>query len=143
MSLSTPTTVQAILGDNYGALEDGSLPGLQQFCDAAYLTMQRVAACAVKKGITLSDAEKEMIERWLAAHYYCQMDPLYTSRSTAGASGSFQRKQGDGFETTEYGATAVRLDPSGCLSSLGKRANARMFSISGGPGHTTSTLPTA
>ncbi len=63
-----------------------------------------------------------MIERWLAAHYYCAMDPVYMSKSTGGASGSFQRKAGDGtFETTEYGRMACSLDYSGATAAVGKR----------------------
>jgi hypothetical protein len=106
---TTTTLVQTILGYNYKSADGHSL---QPYVDKASLLVDRVPACAAKKGITLSDDELEMMERWLAAYYYTVMDPMYTSRSTAGASGSQATTQ------DAYKQAAIDSDPSGCLKAL-------------------------
>jgi hypothetical protein len=123
MSYTTPTAVAAVLGRNY----DGSTD-LQQYIDSAEVVIARMIACAQAKGFSHTEPEVELIERWLAAHFYCKMDPLYNSNSTEGASGAYQRKGGgEGFESTDYGEMAVRLDDSGCLNAMGKRMSAGGF----------------
>jgi hypothetical protein len=121
MPRTTILQVQGILGSNYGPLEDGTLPDLQQFIDSATVIVDRVATCASNRNKTLTDGELELIERWLSAHLYAQMDMLYQSRSTGGASGSFQGQTGMSLDSTRYGQTAVNIDYSGCLSAIGKR----------------------
>jgi hypothetical protein len=124
---TTVAAVQGILGGNYGKV-NGVLMNLQPFIDSATVIVDRVAVCAAKRHKTLGPAELELVERWLAAHAYCHMDPIYMSKSTAGASASFQRGSGgEGFESTDYGKMAVRIDYSGCLSAIGKRQVARGF----------------
>ncbi len=126
---TTSTAVAAILGDNYGYKADGTLPDLTVFINDASVVVDRVVlmAAAAISPITLTTAEQESIERWLAAHLYCHADPLYMSRSTQGASGGFQRGQaGKGFESTHYGMMAMDLDYSGSLKKINglKRAGA-------------------
>jgi len=108
--------VEAILANNW----DGST-SVTPYIQTASSVVDRVATCAAKKGYPLSTSELELIERWLSGYYYCKNDPLYMSKSTAGASASFQRKVGDGFDANEFGQVAVNLDISGCLSAIGKR----------------------
>jgi hypothetical protein len=125
MSLTTPALVQAVLGDDYGPKQDGTLPDLQPYCDAADVIIQRVVICAQKrKHVTLSSGEQEMIERWLAAHLYAVSDKPYQSRSTEGASGAFAGQTEMGFDATLYGQQAQRLDWSGCLRNLDKQQRA-------------------
>ena len=124
------TAVQTLLGRNYNGSAD-----LQQFIDTATVIVDRVVAKAAGPlfNTPLLDTEAELIERYLAAHFYCVQDPLYVSKSTAGASGSFQRAPStDDFTSSEYGRGAVRSDPSGVLVSLGKRQVARGFYAGGG-----------
>lgn len=82
----------------------------------------RVATCASNKGITLDTEELEVIERWLAAHYYQSSDQALASKSTGGASGSFQGQTGKRLEGTKYGQAALDLDYSGCLNAIQMRA---------------------
>lgn len=118
MQRTTVQLVKALLLDNYGALRDRTLPSLQPFIDTATVIIDRVATCAVSRGKTLTTTELELIERWLACHYYTKSDPLYTSRSTEGASGSFvQRSFLDG---------ATDLDFSGCLKAIMSGRKARV-----------------
>ena len=65
----------------------------------------------------LSDAELIEIETQLAAHFYSvQRDPQYQSKSTNGASGSFQGATGYGLQATHFGQTAMFLDTTGNLT---------------------------
>lgn len=121
MPRTTATLVATVLGDNY---VDGFSPDLQAFIDTATLIVTRVLTCAAAKGYTITTDEAEMIERYLAAHYFGHADQFITSKSTNGASGSFQGQTGMGIESSLYGQTAIQLDPSGCLNALTKRQTA-------------------
>lgn len=105
--------VKGVLGVNYGSID------LAPFMDTANVVVTRVAACAIGRSITLTAAELELIERWLSGHFYAMADQLYTSKSTGGASGTFQGQTGMYLESTIYGQTAMRLDWSGCLQAIG------------------------
>lgn len=101
-----------------------NLPSLTGFIASASVVVSRVATCAADKGITLSSEELELIERWLAAHYYKRSDLPYASKSTGGQSASFQTKIDMGIKGTHYGQSAIDMDPSGCLAALSSQARA-------------------
>lgn len=120
MARTTSALVQGILGDDY----NGST-NLNPFISTASVVVNRVRLCAIEKEIPLTTEELELLERWLAAHYYCQSDTTYKSKSTGGASGSFRGGDGMGFESTLYGQSAMmNIDPSGCLANLDKTTSA-------------------
>jgi len=126
-----PELVEAVLG---GTAEESNWDGmtdLTPYISSATVIVDRVYSAALNKAfnaVTLTAQELELIERWLAAHFYCTMDPLYRSKSTLGASGQFQRGQAAaGFETTDYGARACEIDYSGCLRAIGLRQFAGGF----------------
>lgn len=122
MARTNPGAVQGILGDNYGSGIQGSTPpDLQQFIDAATVIIDRVLISALNKGKPLTIKEAELVERWLSAHFYQMNDPGYVSRSTSGASGSFDGGTGEGFEGTRYGRMAIRLDYSNTLRNIDKQ----------------------
>lgn len=104
---TTPTAVCEVLADNY----DGSTD-LTAFIATASAVVDDVVDCAAEVDVTLSAARKELLERWLAAHYYTVADPLYTSKKTQDASGTFK--------LTSYYEAAEQLDPSGCLTEMKK-----------------------
>lgn len=62
------------------------------------------------------------LETWLAAHFYAHRDQLLQSKSTSGASGSYQGQTGMFFSSTQYGQTALLLDVTGYLASLQQQA---------------------
>lgn len=130
MARTTPALVAALLGMNYDRVRT---PDLNQFIAPATMIVDQIKAKAAVKGVAYTDSanpgdssQLETIERWLAAHYYAQQDPLYTSRSTQGATGSFQVGQlGKGFASTQYGANAMDLDFSGVLKNINGQQKAR------------------
>jgi hypothetical protein len=119
------TTAKAVIellgGDHDGCSSVGV------FADTASAVVDRVVACAAAKGVTLSNSEQELIERWLACHFYVQRDQPYQSKSTGGASASFQGSVGQGIEGSKYGLSAIRVDYSGCLINIDKRQVAGGF----------------
>lgn len=125
MSRTTPTLVESLLGADYGPLPDGTFQDLQQFCDTANSLVNRAVVCANAKGYFLSGTDLEIIERWMAAWAYTQSDKTLASKSTSGGSGSFQGQTGMGFESNNYGMTAMRLDYSNCLRNMDKQQRAK------------------
>ena len=126
MAFTTPDLVQAVLGKDYGPLPDGTLPDLQQYIDRADVTVLRAQQMALKKNMPLTSQELEIFERWLAAYYYTQMDPIYQSRSNAGASASFV-SAGQGADPNRYRQAAIEADYSGSVNALLKRQSAGGF----------------
>ena len=121
MARTTAAAVQLILNDDYGQLEDGSLPSLTPFIDTANAIVSRVATMAVAAGFTLSTAELELIERWLSAHAYVMNDQVAKNRSFAGGvSATYQGEQGMYFEASKYGQMAMALDFSGSLRKISR-----------------------
>lgn len=68
-----------------------------------------------------TDARLELIERWLAAHFYSVFDPRSQSES-AGVSSSFEGSAGMHLERTRYGQQAMLLDTKGGLAQLNAQA---------------------
>lgn len=116
MPRTTDSSVEGVLGNDYDGTTD-----LAQFIETATVIVDRVSACAIKKGKALSSTELELIERWLSAHYYACSDQPFTSKSTGGASASFQGQTAMSLEGTKYGQVSLNLDYSGCLTSIAKR----------------------
>lgn len=121
MARTGSSAVQAVLRPaTVGGDYDGSTD-LSPYIATATVMVDRVASCATVKGKALSDAELELIERWLAAHLYAMADQTYTSKTTQGASGSFGGQLGMSLEATKYGQNALAVDYSGCLTVISKR----------------------
>jgi len=122
VSRTTPLAVQGILGKQYDALTD-----LQQFIDTASAVVDDTVQCASQRKWLLSPAKQELIERYLAAHFYAAMDQLMSQKSTGQASATYQGQTAMSLDGTKYGQVAMNLDYSGCLSAISKRAFARGF----------------
>lgn len=126
---TTETAVKSILARNYD-VDRGT--ELYPFLEAAAVVVDQVVECAAAKDIpvTLSTGEQEIIERWLAAHFYQAGPDLgYSSSSTLQSSGSFQGQTSEGLRATYYGQMAMRLDKSGCLTEI----EADATDLEGGP----------
>lgn len=81
----------------------------------ANLIVNRVVTCVTSLGESISSDEAEMMERWLAAYYYCKTDRTYSSNSTEGASASYTS---DSSIPEPYKRGALDLDFSGCLAQI-------------------------
>jgi hypothetical protein len=97
-------------------------PDLAPAIASASLMVDDVQARGTQIGAPVSEDRLEVIERWLAAHFYAVSDRPYASRSTGGGSGSFDGKTDKGLDFTGYGQHAKLLDPTGYLASLGGAA---------------------
>ena len=122
MSRTSSSSVQGVLLDDYNGTSS-----LTPFIDTASAIVDRVATCATEREYTLSTIELELIERWLAAHFYVVSDQPYSSKQTERSKADFQGKTGMYFESSKYGQTAISIDYSGCLASISKRQKATAF----------------
>lgn len=65
-------------------------------------------------------AELELIERWLAAHFYTIRDNRIASEGVKSLTASYQFSIGKGLSSSMQGQTAMMLDRAGGLASLSK-----------------------
>ena len=89
---------------------------LEPFIATAHNLVDQVEEC----DSSLSATTLELIERWLAAHFYAVANPQHVnSKSIGGASKSFALGQlGERVHSTYYGQQAILLDTSGCLEKI-------------------------
>lgn len=78
-----------------------------------------VTECCGDSGYT--DVRLELIERYLAAHFYTNYDPRATSEAAGSVSASYQGSTDKGFDSSFYGQTAMRLDTAGGLAALNEK----------------------
>lgn len=69
-----------------------------------------------------STAKLELIERWLAAHFYAIRDMRVASEKAGSVGQSFQHKLGLNLLVTMYGQQVAMIDSAGNLAALSKRA---------------------
>ena len=68
-----------------------------------------------------TDADLELIERWLSAHFYTVRDMRAESEKAGPVTEKLQSKVDLGFSTSHYGQHAMLLDWSGALSALNEK----------------------
>lgn len=69
---------------------------------------------------TYTSTRLELIERWLAAHFYAIRDPRAASENASGVGASYQHQVGLNLNVTTYGQQAMILDTAGALAVLNK-----------------------
>lgn len=111
--------VKAVLLDNYDAEKAYSL---DPFIASANALTNRVQA--KDKGVVLGSVDLELIERWLAAHFYQHGDQGFQYRQEGKGSAKFHGVTGKGLESTQYGQAAIGFDYTGELAAI----NAEMVS---------------
>lgn len=124
---TTKQAVQTILGYNW---DSKSFPDVTPFIVAASAIIDQAAPIASRRFPSLgwTDSLAELLERYLAAHFYCKADPTFMAKTTGGASGTMQRSsEQQGFQSTDYGRAACEMDVTGVLSAIGKRQIASMY----------------
>lgn len=84
----------------------------------ANLITTRLVTCATSKGYSHTAEELVEIETNLAAHHYSIRNAQYISKSTNGASGSFDIKQWYTAALELDGAAAIAEGKTSCLTSM-------------------------
>lgn len=118
MSRTNADAVKLVLapGKDYNTRTN---PDLTPFIDTAAAVVDDAIENALANAVTITSARAELMERWLAAHFYKCSDRQFASKNTQGASASYTGKTGMNFNATTYGQTAMSLDPSGSLLAIG------------------------
>lgn len=126
MVRTTEAAVIALLrnGGDYGLLPDGSAPSMTGYVETGSSMIDRLVVIATARGVTVSDTDLELWERWLGAWAYAMSDKTYASKGTGRGSASFQQQSGLGLEANNYGQTALRIDWTGILNSMDKKNRA-------------------
>lgn len=117
-----PTRTTAVLMAGHLALDD-EVPADPAIETASALVDEVCATVTLADGVTLRyDAVRlELIERWLACHFYCIMLPInQTASARIGVNKTIETKVDLGFNVTRYGQMAMRLDTAGGLAALDK-----------------------
>lgn len=60
----------------------------------------------------------ELIERWLAAHLACALDPQIAEETAGAAKWKYEGQTGMGLKATRYGQNVMLLDYNGTLAEL-------------------------
>ncbi len=116
MARTTPAAVQGVLGPHY----DGQT-SLTPFIDTANAIVERIAEQDADSIMT--SVRLEIVERWLAGHFYAHADQLRQTESAGGkASATYQGQTGMNLSSTQYGQSAMLLDFTGLLAKLSKQA---------------------
>lgn len=108
MPYTTAEAVQALL-------EFDSDINVDQFIETANLLVRKYCSDSGYETDQL-----ELIERWLAAHFYCIRSPQFENQSVMSAAKSFNFQPGFGLQLTRYGAQALLLDTAGGLAQANK-----------------------
>lgn len=108
---------------------DGNID-LLPFIETATALVDEVEA-ADTNGV-LSSTRLELIERWLAAHFYAMRDPRAVSERAGPVGATYQSKVDLGFAASHYGQQAMALDSTGKLKALsdptkGRKRAASLF----------------
>lgn len=113
MSRTTSLAVQKILLDEYDNVSD-----LSPFIESASSVADYVSAYASRNGVSVTSTTLELIERWLAAHFYKVPDRPSQETRKGRSEDKFQGKTGMNLASTYWGQTALTLDYTGALNAL-------------------------
>jgi hypothetical protein len=101
---------------------DSSIP-LDPFMETANLLVNRICVPAKNEDGTpyfTDDAELEVIERWLSAHFYAVRDPRIQFEAVKSLMTRFESKVELNLNNTRYGQQALVLDTSGELAAYNR-----------------------
>ena len=112
---TTVTAVQEIIET------DETVLTVAPFIETANALVTEVCATILQTdGVTpyYDSTRLELIERWLAAHFYAIRDPRRVSESVGSVREVFQFRLGLHLDVTTYGQQAMLLDTQGGLARL-------------------------
>jgi len=111
---TTPALVKATIETDPNITDSD----IQGFIDVANELVTEKCTGSEGPATSYTTVRLELIERWLACHFYAVRDPRPTSESAGPVGQSFQSAVSLGFDTSHYGQTAMRLDTNGSLARL-------------------------
>lgn len=109
MARTTSANVQGIISIKSGT-------DLDPFINAANSVVTSACSNSSYSATTL-----ELIERWLAAHFYTVYDPRKESSKVGDGSVKYEGRTEMGFNSSKYGQMAMRIDTAGNLAALDKK----------------------
>lgn len=120
MPYTTEEAVQEVVGD--------TSTNMTAYIDTANNLMTRAFADCDNSYTT---EDFEIIERWLAGHFYCILNPKTTREIADGIEDHFEgdSNMGPGLNSTRYGQTALTLDTAGCLAKAEKKARGNVAKV--------------
>ena len=98
-----------------GIIEVDSSIDLTPFIETASALVDDVAAASDLGAVRL-----ELVERWLAAHFYCMRDPRTTAEKAGPVGANFQSAVDLNLATSHFGQQAMVLDTSGTLRNISR-----------------------
>jgi hypothetical protein len=118
-----PRTNDTLVG---GVIEVDTDIGLTPFINSANRLVTQLCAPSGYDEDTLTD-----IETWLAAHFYAVRDPRESQVGASGLTAQYGGRFDLGFDFTQYGQQAMRLDTAGNLAALNNRMKKATMSKKG------------
>lgn len=112
-----PRTTAELVND---IIEVDDTISLTPFIEAANLLVNRICVPAKDSEGNLYytlETELEVIERWLAAHFYAVRDPRIVTEGVSVIMTRFESKVDLHLNMTRYGQAAMTVDTSGALAS--------------------------
>lgn len=101
-------------------IEHATTLSMVPFIDTAKVVVDWLATQDTE-GLLSADT-LELIERWLAAHFYETRDPQYSSKNTGRSGAQFQGQTGYVLMSSKWGQQACFLDFTGRLAKRSKEA---------------------
>ena len=97
-----------------GIIELDPTIDLTPFIETAAAFVDQLA----ENSAALTPERLELIERWLAAHFYATRDPRTASEHAGPVGANYQSAVTIGLQNSHYGQVALRLDTTGTLAAL-------------------------
>jgi len=94
-----------------------------------FITIANALVTEVCDDSSYTEERLELIERWLAAHFYTNRDPRSVSERAGSVAVTYQSAVTFNLATSHYGQTAMLLDTSGGLALLNKASAKRTVSV--------------
>ena len=89
--------------------------------EAANALVTEICAPVALTNPAYDDVRLELIERWLAAHFYAVRESRLRQENISRLQDQYQSRVDIGFDVTHYGQQAMRLDTAGGLADLNNR----------------------
>lgn len=117
---TTNAKVQKIIEVDTGIISSDE--DMEPFIETASALVDSVCAVAKKAdgSAYYADSMLELIERWLAAHFYAVRDKRATAEKAGSVSVNYENKVDLYLANTSYGQQAMMLDTNGGLAALNR-----------------------